>query len=188
MERNDTLARTMHDLGLAAWFGGSLMGAMAVERGAAEAHDDTERIEIVDAAWRAWKPFQFAAIGAFAVGGAILTYTNRGRLKDQEGVAKVSLVKTGLAAATVGTTMYAGRLGREVAASEGAPVASGTTPSPETPEDLAAKQRRLKMVQWAVPAQVGALIAMSATQGEQQRPENVVQGVLRRRLPSRWAA
>jgi hypothetical protein len=188
MERNDTIARTMHDLGLAAWFGGSLMGAMAVERGAAEANDDTERIEIVDAAWRAWKPIQLVAIGAFAVGGAILTITNRGRLASQEGVAKLSLVKTGLAAATVGTTMYAGRLGREVAQADGTPVAAGSTPSLDTPEDLAAKQRRLKMVQWAVPAQVGALIAMSATQGEQQRPQNVVEGVLRRRLPRRRVA
>jgi hypothetical protein len=188
MERNDTIARTLHDLGLAAWFGGSLMGAMAVERGAAEAHDDTERIEIVDAAWRAWKPVQLAAIGAFALGGAVLTFTNRSRLANQEGVAKLSLVKTGLAAATVGTTMYAGRLGREVGQAEGTPVASGSTPSPETPEDVAAKQRRLKVAQWAVPAQVGALIAMSATQGEQQRPQNVLQGVLRRRLQSRRAA
>ena len=188
MERNDTIARTMHDLGLAAWFGGSLMGAMAVERGAAEAHDDTERLEIVDAAWRAWKPIQLAAIGAFAVGGAILTFTNRGRLASQEGVAKLSMVKTGLAAATVGTTMYASHLGRELAEAEGTPVVSGTTPSLETPDDVASKQRRLKMVQWAVPAQVGALIAMSATQGEQQRPQNVVQGLLQRRLPMRKAA
>ena len=182
MERNDTLARTMHDLGLAAWFGGALMGATAVERGAAEAHDDEERLEIVDAAWRAWKPVQLAAIGAFALGGAILTVTNRGRVANQEGVAKLSMWKTGLAAATVGTTMYAGRLGRELAEAEGTPAESGTTPSPETPDDIAAKQRRLKMVQWAVPAQVAALIAMSATQGEQQRPENVIQGVFRRKL------
>jgi hypothetical protein len=187
MERNDTIARTMHDLGLAAWFGGSLMGAMAVERGAAEAHDDTERIEIVDAAWRAWKPVQIAAIGAFAVGGAILTITNRSRLAKQEGVAKLSLAKTGLAAATVGTTMYAGKLGREVAEAEGTPVASGSTPSPETPEDVAAKQRRLKMAQWAVPAQVAALIAMSATQGEQQRPQNVIEGIMRRAVHGRAA-
>jgi hypothetical protein len=182
MERNDTIARTMHDLGLAAWFGGALMGASAVERAAAEVSDDEERLEIVDAAWRAWKPVQFAAIGAFAVGGAILTFTNRSRVANQEGVAKLSLWKTGLAAATVGTTMYAGRLGRELAEAEGTPVASGTTPSPQTPDDVASKQRRLKMVQWAVPAQVAALIAMSATQGEQQRPENVLQGVFRRKV------
>jgi hypothetical protein len=182
MERNDTIARTMHDLGLAAWFGGSLMGATAVERGAAEASADEERLEIVDAAWRAWKPVQIAAIGAFAVGGAILTYTNRSRVKNQEGVAKLSLWKTGLAAATVGTTMYAARLGRELAEAEGTPVVSGTTPSEETPDDIASKQRRLKMVQWAVPAQVAALIALSATQGEQQRPENVLEGVSRRKV------
>ena len=180
MERNDTIARTMHDLGLAAWFGGSLMGATAVERGAAEAHDDTERIDIVDAAWRSWKPVQLAAIGAFALGGAILTYTNRRRLAKQEGVATLSLVKTGLAAMAVGTTMYASRLGRELAAAEGTPVASGTTPSKETPDEIASKQRRLKVVQWTVPAQVAALIAMSATQGEQQRPANVIEGMMRR--------
>jgi uncharacterized membrane protein len=182
MERNDTIARTMHDLGLAAWFGGSLMGATAVERGAAEASDDEERLEIVDAAWRAWKPVQLAAIGAFAVGGAILTFTNRSRVANQAGVAKLSMWKTGLAAATVGTTMYAAHLGRQLAEAEGTPVASGTTPSEQTPDDIASKQRRLKMVQYAVPAQVAALIALSATQGEQQRPENVLEGVFRRKV------
>jgi uncharacterized membrane protein len=182
MERNDTIARTIHDLGLAAWFGGSLMGATAVERAAAEVSEDEERLEIVDAAWRAWKPVQLAAIGAFAIGGAVLTFTNRSRVANQEGVAKLSLWKTGLAAATVATTMYAARLGRQLAEAEGTPVASGTTPSSETPDDIASKQRRLKMVQWAVPAEVAALIAMSATQGEQQRPENVLEGVFRRKV------
>ena len=35
----NTLSRSLHDVGLAAWFGGSLMGAIGLNGGAAEAKD-----------------------------------------------------------------------------------------------------------------------------------------------------
>jgi hypothetical protein len=41
---DNTLARTLHDLGLAAWFGGSLMGAAGVNGAAAVVQDPTQRL------------------------------------------------------------------------------------------------------------------------------------------------
>ncbi len=38
---DNTVARTLHDLGLAAWFGGSLMGAAGVNGAAAVVEDPT---------------------------------------------------------------------------------------------------------------------------------------------------
>ena len=40
---DNTVARTLHDLGLAAWFGGSLMGATGVNGAAAVVEDPTQR-------------------------------------------------------------------------------------------------------------------------------------------------
>jgi hypothetical protein len=183
VEKNDTIARTMHDLGLGAWFGGSLMGALAIERAAAAASDPQERIQIVNEAWRSWQPVQAAAIGAFALGGVLITIGNRGRLGAQRGVGRTSLIKTAVAAVTVGATMYARRLGSQLSEYDDVPVESGNTPSEETPEEVASIQRRLKVVQWAVPAHVAALIAVSAKMGEQQRPQNVIQGIWQRVRP-----
>ncbi len=41
-------------------------------------------------------------------------------------------------------------------------------------------KRRLALMQWIVPALTGSLVVLSAKMGEQQRPQNVVQGVVER--------
>ena len=41
-------------------------------------------------------------------------------------------------------------------------------------------KRRLALLQWVVPALTGTLVVLNARMGEQQRPQNVVQGVVER--------
>ena len=43
MADRNTLVRTLHDVGLAAWFGGSLMGAIGLNGAGAAVLDDKER-------------------------------------------------------------------------------------------------------------------------------------------------
>ena len=43
---DNTLARTLHDIGLAAWFGGSLMGAAGVNGAAAVVENPTQRLRV----------------------------------------------------------------------------------------------------------------------------------------------
>jgi hypothetical protein len=64
------------------------------------------------------------------------------------------------------------------------PVQGATEPSEATPEDVAAAQRQLKALQWAIPALTGALLVVNARMGEQQRPMTVVAGVLSRLNPA----
>jgi hypothetical protein len=45
---DNTVARTLHDLGLAAWFGGSLMGATGVNGAAAVVEDPTQRLRVAN--------------------------------------------------------------------------------------------------------------------------------------------
>jgi putative copper export protein len=45
---DNTMARTLHDLGLAAWFGGSLMGATGVNGAAAVVQDSTQRLRVAN--------------------------------------------------------------------------------------------------------------------------------------------
>ena len=74
-------------------------------------------------------------------------------------------------------------LGRKVSAQKDVPVDAGDNPSFQTPEDVAAAQRQLKVLQWVIPALTGALVVVSALAGEQQRPSEVKKGVVGRLLP-----
>ena len=63
MPETNTIARSLHDLGLATWFGGSLMGAIGVNGAAAEVTDSRERMRVANAGWARWPPATGAAIG-----------------------------------------------------------------------------------------------------------------------------
>jgi hypothetical protein len=180
MDKDSTVMRSLHDLGLAAWFGGSLMGAIGLNKAAQTVTDPRQRAKVASAGWERWTPANAAAIGSYVLGGTALTLANKGRLASQKGVLKASVAKTALTAAAVASTAYARAVGQKVVENSGAPVDDGTTPKSTTPEDVAKSQKQLKILQWAVPVNVAALIVMSAKMGEQQRPANFLQGLAKR--------
>jgi hypothetical protein len=45
MAADSTLSRSLHDVGLAAWFGGSLMGAVGLNGAAAQVGEPKQRLE-----------------------------------------------------------------------------------------------------------------------------------------------
>lgn len=177
-DSTNTLARSLHDLGAAAWFGGSLMGAVGVNRSAASEARAKDTADVAGAGWQAWTPVNLAAIAAHLAGGAVLTVANRKRLVGQRGVGAASAAKLAFTAAALGTTAYARLLGQRVIASEHAPAEDGTTPDEATPPVVADAQRKLAMLQWAIPLSTGGIIATSAVMGEQQRARQVAAGVV----------
>jgi hypothetical protein len=184
MASTNTVARTLHDVGLAAWFGGSLMGAVGVNGAAAEAESPSERSKIANAGWARWTPVNLAAIAAHVTGGVLLTTGNKGRMAAQAGVGQASAVKTVLTGAALVATGYSRILGQKVMNAGTPPVQGATEPGPATPDDVAGAQRQLKALQWAIPALTGALLVVNARMGEQQRPQSVVSGVLHRLNPA----
>src|SRR5215213_4742823 len=184
---DNTVARTLHDLGLAAWFGGSLMGATGVNGAAAVVQDPSQRLRVANTGWARWTPLNLAGIAAHLAGGAVLTGANKGRLAGQQGVATASTVKTALTVAALGSTAYARVLGKKLERAGEVPVEGGTTPNPVTPEDVARAQRQLTALQWMIPALTGALLVVNARMGEQQRPTQVAVGLLGRLRPGRAA-
>lgn len=180
IKQRDWVARTLHDVGLAAWFGGSLMGAVGVNGAAAAVDDPRQRARVANAGWARWTPVNFAAIGLHLVGAAQLLAANRGRLTAQQGVASASAIKTGLTVAALIATAYARVAGQKVMDAGDVPVAGGTDPLPATPSRVAKAQSQLKALQWVIPALTGGVLAVSALMGEQQRPAEVARGVARR--------
>jgi hypothetical protein len=172
MSGRNTLVRSMHDIGLAAWFGGNLMGAVGLNGGAATASSPAERLTISSAGWAKWAPVQLAAIVVHGVGGIGLILGNKTRLANQQESRTntwIKLVITGLAGAS---TLASGLAGKTMSdhADEGA---SGVTePGHTSSSTLSGAQRIQKVLQWTTPVLTAVLIVMGAQQGEQQRPVN----------------
>ena len=172
-----TLSRSLHDVGLSAWFGGTLANAVGLNEAAAQAGDPARAGAVANTGWDRWTPVNAAAIGLHLAGSLGQLAGNTERLKAQKGVGTMALVKTGVTAAALGVTAYSRLLGRKVSEQHDVPVESGTEPTVQTPTEIARAQRQLKVMQWAVPVLTGALVVISAFAGEQERPHKVVVGV-----------
>jgi hypothetical protein len=187
MQNRNTFAHFLHDAGLAAWFGGSLMGAIGLNGAAADVDDPRQRARVANAGWGRWTPFNLAAIGAHLVGGAILLKENKGRVAAQKGVLANTNVKLALTGGALGATAYSRILGQKVMNAGDVPVAGGTASLPSTPPEVAKAQKQLKALQWAIPGLTGAVLASSSLHEEQQRPTEVLKGTLKA-VPGRAAA
>jgi hypothetical protein len=179
MARN-TLSRSLHDIGLAAWFGGTLANAVALNPAAGQAGVSSRTGAVANVGWDRWTPVNAAAIGAHLLGSVGQVAGNKGRIQGQQGVATMSVAKTGLTAAALGVTAYSRVLGKRVAQRTDVPAASGTEPGPTTPADVAAAQKQLRVLQWVVPGLTGVLIVVSSFAGEQQRYSEAKKGVAQR--------
>lgn len=186
MQNRNTLAHFLHDAGLAAWFGGSLMGAIGVNGAAADVDDPRQRARVANAGWGRWTPFNALAIGAHLVGGAQLLKANKGRTAVQKGVLGNTNLKLALTAGALGATAYSRLLGQKVMNAGDVPVAGGTESLPSTPPEVAKAQKQLKALQWAIPGLTGAVLASSSLHEEQQRPTEVLKGTIQA-LPGRAA-
>jgi hypothetical protein len=194
---DQTFARTLHDLGAAAWFGGALMGAVGLQGAAAAMPDDVERVRVADLGWQRWQPWKTAAIATHVIGSLSVLWGNKGRLAGQRGAMATNIAKTGVFVAALGADLYAVSLGRRVAQYQSASgeqspsatdeqaalEASGAGPGADAAEALDDTQRRLRAVQWAVAALTGLNIALGAKMGEQQRPSSLISGFVGRLDP-----
>ena len=189
MPDKELVLRVLHDTGLAVWFGGSLAGAVGFNGAANDVADPLDRFKVATAAWARWTPVAVAAIGAHLIGGAGLTVTNRDRIRTQDGVASASAGKTVVTVLALAATAVSGWLGQKdtaaVASPEhagGIPAEGGVKPSAQTPPGIASRQQQLRALQWVIPSLTGVLVALTAQQGELQRPAQVTAGRIKKSL------
>jgi hypothetical protein len=170
-------ARSVHDLTAAAWFGGSLMGAVGLNGATAEAKDPAERTRLSSRGWMKWAPVQTGAFATHLLADLFIALENKDRIASQAGVARDTVLKTAVTVAGAAVTLYAGVLGKKVdkLAEEGAEGA--TEPRPGSSAKLQSAQKQLKALQWAIPAFAASVIVLGAKHGEMQRPKNVFKGL-----------
>ncbi|MFC7922888.1 hypothetical protein [Streptomyces cinereoruber] len=180
MSERNTLIRSLHDVGLAAWFGGSLMGAVGLN-GAARSEGGTEAAtdRIASAGWAKWTPVNAAAIAAHLFGSGGLLAVNAHRVAAQQGVAASTAAKTAVTAAALAATAYARVLGKKVELAS-SPDPQDAEKAATHPVDLDKARRQLTWAQWAVPAFTGCLVVLNALHGEQQRAGQQVAGMWER--------
>ena len=136
MSERNTVIRSLHDLGLAAWFGGSLMGATGLNGAASEAANPQERLKLSSVGWAKWTPWQLAAVVTHGIGGIGLIAANRSRLRKQQGATSATVAKLVLTVAAAGTTAYSGVLGTQVKKHEAEGAEGATQPSPTSSREL----------------------------------------------------
>ena len=170
MSQRNTLVRSLHDIGLAAWFGGSLMGAVGLNGAAAKAEPASQKLKISSVGWARWAPVQLAALAAHGIGGAGLIVGNKARIAADTGTRTNTVVKLILTGVAVGATIYSGILGRTIAEHADEDAEGATEPGSGTSKELASAQTKQRVAQWVTPAVTVVLIVLAAQQGEQQRP------------------
>lgn len=185
MSTSELVWRSMHDLGLASWFGGSVFGSVALPdtgsaSGAQASGDgttprDVERVEAT--AWQRWTPVVLASMGTHLLGGAGLLAWNKGRVAAQSGVRTSTATKAALTAAAVGLTVYAGMEGRRAQALRESADA-GLEQDGQAEQKLAQGRRRMRVVGALLPLTTGSLVVLGALHGEQQRPREMARGIL----------
>lgn len=170
MSQRNTLVRSLHDLGAAAWFGGTLMGAVGLNGGTAAAREPSERLRLSSVGWAKWAPVQWAGIVAHGVGGIGLILGNKSRLGGQPSSRTNTVVKSVVTGAALGATVWSGLEGAVIAKHADEGTRGVTEPGSDSSKALAAAQKKQKLLQFAIPVLTGVIIVMGAQQGEQQRP------------------
>lgn len=179
MSERNTLVRSLHDLGLAAWFGGSLMGAVGLNGAAEREGGNLRTAQIASDGWARWTPVNAAAIGAHLVGAVGILATNRKRVVGQRGVGASTVVKTVLTGAALAVTGYSRLLGKKIELAS-SPEQARAERAEEVPVGVEQAQRQLRVTQWTIPLLTGALEVLNALHGEQQRPREQLRGVAKR--------
>jgi len=108
MTRN-TLVRSLHDVGLAAWFGGTLANAVALNAASAQPRSARDTAHVANTGWDRWTPVNAAAIGAHLVGGtgpllvgAIIGALGRLVVRGRQNIFMIATILIGIVAAMVG--------------------------------------------------------------------------------------
>lgn len=178
MANTSNTAGIAHNLGLAAWFGGTLFGQVALNPTVSSISDKRERGRVLNEAWG-----RFNAVNTPALAAAILAW-RLGGLKDDAELRAPALarVKDLLLGGAAINGIVSGILGARIAkqGSGGAtPVESGTEPAPETPDEAASAQRMISFFGTGSLVLLAAAIAVSgAIQNEPIKPRGILSRLL----------
>jgi hypothetical protein len=165
------LVRVVHDVGTALWWGGCVMGTLAMNPAVEVLDDPEERGKMVDEGWARFQPY--AAAGLF---GSIITHIIMRRnppRRPSQCYKTTALVKDALLGAAVVSSVASLALGEYSTHYEAegyTPMESATTPDANTPEEVAQAQGGLSIASWVQLASgLGLLVCGALLAAERER-------------------
>lgn len=141
------------------------MGAVGLNAATREVDEPTQRLRVANAGWFRWAPLTALAVGAHLaglVGRARVTRTPA-LVGRSSMLGLLRMIATGVALVA---TVESGRSGRQVIAGGDVPTATAVQPISQTPPEVAAAMRRLRVVQWVMPASTASIWVINALQGD----------------------
>ncbi|HEX8834927.1 MAG TPA: hypothetical protein VF719_12035 [Abditibacteriaceae bacterium] len=165
------LVRVVSDVGTALWWGGTLMGTLAMNPAVEVLDDPEERGKMVDEGWARFQPY--AAAGLFgSIVSHIIMRRNPPR-RPSDCYKTTALVKDVLLGAAVVSSVASLALGEYSTHYEGdgyTPMESATTPSSETPDEVAKAQGGLSVASWVQLASgLGLLVCSALLSAEREK-------------------
>lgn len=164
MSGYSTVVRATHLVTNAAWFGGSLMGAVALNPASHEGDGSRQQADIADAGWSRWGVVQGAAIGAHLLTGLAIVGDNRHRIVKHRPTTVAVVAKTTLTGAALLATGAAYQLGAELGEAK-----ERAAQDPAAAKKARSLARTMRWLQWATPATTAGILVLDAYLGEQQR-------------------
>ena len=166
-----SVIRAVHDIGTAIWWGGTLMGALAMNPAVEVLDDPEERGKMVDEGWARFQPFAAAGLTA-AIITHIIMRRNPPR-RPSQCYKTTARVKDALLGAAVVSSVASLALGEYTVNYEPdayTPIESATTPDEETPEEVAQAQSGLSIASWAqLLSGLGLLISNAVLANEREK-------------------
>jgi hypothetical protein len=160
MNEPSKVGKVAHNLGMSAWFGGTLFGQVALNPTVSSISDRSERGRVLNEAWA-----RFQAVNLPAALSTVLGWRLGGVREDAELRAPgLTRAKDLLLGGAVVNTVASAVLGATVASQSPdgfTPVRSGNKPAPETPSDAASALRLLRFFSNGSVALLAASVVVS---------------------------
>ena len=165
------ISKAIHDLGTAVWFGGTLMGTMAMNPAVEVLDDPEERGKMVDEGWALFQPW-----GAAGLLGALISHVaiRRGGPENASDCYKTTaIIKDLLMVTAVVSSVASMALGEYAMHQEPdayTPIEDATTPTAGTDSDTAQAQSGLTIASRVqLLSGVGIIIAAAIMSAEREK-------------------
>lgn len=155
--------KAIGEVGLAAWWGGNLMGILGLNPAVEVLDDPEERGKMVDEGWARYQPYGALGLAAATISHIIMR-RNPPRRPTQcyQTAALVKDVCLGVAIVSSIASVALGEYSTEYGDDAYTPMESATTPEAETPEPVEKAQKGLSISSWALLASGLGLIVCGA--------------------------
>ncbi|MDF2441027.1 MAG: hypothetical protein JWN98_2011 [Abditibacteriota bacterium] len=146
-----SITRAIHDVGTAIWYGGNIMGVLALNPAVEVLDDPEERGKMVDEGWARFQPWGAAGLAATVVTHILMRRNPPRRPSDRyKTAAMIKDLCLGAACVSSVASMALGEYAMHQEPDAYTPVDSATTGTEETPDDTKAAQSGLTVASWGI--------------------------------------